>query len=125
MKGDCWGLREETGVPVKIEEYGKVCLIEVDGDFSGDSARQAATALEQKTDQRRIVDFILDMSKCNFIDSEGLETLLSMKRRCEDMFGQVKLARLDENCKTILRLTRLEPRFQTHDDLDEALKTMR
>jgi anti-anti-sigma factor len=112
-------------MPVKIEEYGTICLIEVDGDFSGDNARLAAAALEPKGTENRIVDYVLDMSKCPFIDSEGLETLLGMKRRCEDLFGQVKLARLDENCKSILRMTRLEARFQTHDVLDEALKTMR
>jgi anti-anti-sigma factor len=112
-------------MPLKIEEYGSICLIEVDGDFTGDIAKQAAAALESKDGARRVVDFVLDMSKCPFIDSEGLETLLGMKRRCEDLFGQVKLARLDDNCKSILRMTRLEARFQTHDDLDEALKTMR
>jgi hypothetical protein len=40
------------------------------------------------------------------------------------MFGQVKLARLDENCRAILHMTRLEARFETHDDLPKALKTM-
>jgi anti-anti-sigma factor len=112
-------------MPVKIEEYGKICVIEVEGDFNGETARLALTALEQKTEQRRIVDFVIDMARCGFMDSEGLEALVGMKRRCEDLFGQVKLARLDENCKTILRLTRLESRFETHDELEAALKNMR
>jgi anti-anti-sigma factor len=110
---------------VKVEEYEKVCVIEVDGDFSGDNARLAAAALEQKTEQKRSVDFVLDMVKCSFIDSEGLETLLTMKRRCEDLFSQIKLARVDDNCRTILQITRLEHRFETYDDLTSAVKMMR
>jgi anti-anti-sigma factor len=110
---------------LKIEEYDSVCVIEVDGDFSAENATAVRTAFDQRTENRRIVDFVLDMSKCPFIDSEGLETLLAMKRRCEDMFGQVKLAKVDDSCRTILQLTRLEPRFELHDDLHAAMKTMR
>jgi hypothetical protein len=41
------------------------------------------------------------------------------------MFGQVKLANLDENLRKILEITRLEHRFETHAGLAMALKTMR
>ena len=82
---------------VKIEEYGNVCVIEVDGDFSAENAAAVRTAFDQCTENRRIVDFVMDFGKCPFIDSEGLETLLAMKRRSEDMFGQVKLAKVDDS----------------------------
>ena len=48
-----------------------------------------------------------------------------MKRRSEDLFGQIKLAHVDENCQKILEITRLAHRFETHADLPGALKTMR
>jgi len=110
---------------VKIEEYDTVCVMEIDGDFSTDNAQAVRTAFDQRTENRRIVDFVMDLTKCQFIDSEGLETLLAMKRRCEDMFGQVKLANVDDSCRTILHITRLEPRFELHDDLHAAMKTIR
>ena len=47
-----------------------------------------------------------------------------MKRRCEDLFGQIKLAGLDENCRKILEMTRLEHRFECHATTG-ALNTMR
>jgi anti-anti-sigma factor len=112
---------------VRVEEYEKVCVIEVMGDFTGDNAHQAAAALEQQTDPTRragMGEFVLDMTKCSLIDSEGLEILLRMKRRCEDQFGQIKLAGVDENFRTILRMTRLEPKFETHADLPAALKNL-
>jgi len=59
-----------------------------------------------------------------FADSDGLETLLWLKRRCEDRLGQLKLANLDENCAKILEMTRLQHRLECPPDLASALKTM-
>ena len=109
---------------VKVEEYDKVCVIEVDGEFTAENARLAAAAVGQEGDQHRAANIVLDLAKCPFIDSEGLEALLGMKRRCEDMFGQIKLAGLDENVRTIFRITRLEPRFEAHADVSAAIKTL-
>jgi anti-anti-sigma factor len=112
-------------MPVKTEEYNQVCVMAVNGDFAGDNSAIARKAVDEAIDQRQIVDFIVDCEKCGFMDSEGLETLLWIKRRCEDLFGKIKLVNLDENCRKILEMTRLEHRFECHGDLAGALKTMR
>ena len=109
---------------MKTEDYGNVCVVALDGDFAGDSTKEVKAAAEQRIEQRRLADFVLDFEKVNFIDSEGLETLLWLKRRCEDLFGQIKLINLDDNCRKILEITRLEHRFECHADLAGALKTM-
>ena len=112
-------------MPVKCEEYSQVCVMEIHGDFTAEAAGQAKKALDDHVDQRRIVDFVVDFQKTPFVDSDGLEALLWMKRRCEDLFGQFKIVNLDENCRKILELTRLDHRFECHGDLPTALKTMR
>jgi anti-anti-sigma factor len=99
--------------------------MEVQGDFMAETAALAKKSLEDQIEQRRIVDFVVDFQKSGFMDSDGLESLLWMKRRCEDLFGQIKLVNLDENCHKILTITRLEHRFECHPDLASALKTMR
>ena len=112
-------------MPVKCDEYNQVCVLSVTGDFSAENAAAARKSVEEYIDQRQMVDFVIDLEKSDFVDSEGLETLLWVKRRCEDLFGQVKLVNLDENCRKILEMTRLEHRFECHADLAGALKTMR
>jgi anti-sigma B factor antagonist len=112
-------------VPIKCEEYSQVCVIELQGDFVAETANEAKKAVEQHIDQRQIVDFIIDFQKCAFADSDALEALLWIKRRCEDLFGRMKLVNLDENCKKILEITRLDHRFECQADLATALKTMR
>ena len=110
---------------IKCEEYSQVCVIEVQGDFLSESAVSAKQAMEEHVDNRRIVDFVIDFKKSAFIDSDGLEGLLWMKRRSEDLFGRLKLVNLDENLKKILEMTRLDHRFECQNDLATALKTMR
>jgi anti-anti-sigma factor len=112
-------------VPIKCEEYDQVCVIAVEGDFSGDQSAATRKAVEETIDQKQIVDFVVDMEKAGFIDSEGLETLLWMKHRCEELFGQFRVANMDENVRKILEMTRLEHRFETHPELAAALKSMR
>jgi anti-anti-sigma factor len=112
-------------MPVKCEEYSQVCVIEPQGDLLAESAAEAKKSIEQRIDQRQIVDFVIDFQKCGFIDSDGLEALIWMKRRAEDLFGRLKLVNLDENCKKILEITRLDHRFECQADLPTALKTMR
>jgi len=112
-------------MPIKSEDYGNVCVIAPGTDISGDVSQEVRRAVEERVDQRRVTDFVIDFERVGFVDSEGLETLLWLKRKCEDLFGQVKLVNLDDNCRKILEITRLEHRFECHGDLAGALKTMR
>ncbi len=109
----------------KYEDYGNVCVVAPDQDFAGEIAQDLRKQAEERIENRRIIDFVIDFEKVDFIDSEGLETLLWLKRRCEDLFGQIKLVKLHENCRKILEITRLEHRFECHGELAAALKTMR
>jgi anti-anti-sigma factor len=109
----------------KYEEYNHVCVMTLEADLTAAECGEIRKYIEQLIEKKQIVDFVVDFEKAGFIDSEGLETLLWLKRKAEDLFGQVKLAAIDENCRKILEITRLEHRFECHTDLPGALKTMR
>src|SRR5688500_7022826 len=110
---------------MKFEDYGNVCVVAPDHDFAGDATKELRRCAEERIEQRRISDFVIDFEKVDLLDSEGLETLLLLKGRCEDRFGQIKLVKLNESCRKILEITRLEHRFECHGELAAALKTMR
>jgi anti-anti-sigma factor len=112
-------------MPIKSEDYNNVCVVSLDADLTGDVSHAIRQIADERIDQKQIVDFVIDFEKAGLFDSEGLETLLWLKRRSEDLFGQLKLVNLDENCKKILEITRLGHRFECHPDLPSALKTMR
>jgi stage II sporulation protein AA (anti-sigma F factor antagonist) len=110
---------------VKCDEYGQVCVLTLNGDFVGEDIAAARRMVEDEIDNKQIVDFVVDLEQCGFVDSEGLETLVWMRKRTDDLFGQIKLASIDENVKKILEMTRLAQRFECHGELAGALKTMR
>jgi anti-anti-sigma factor len=110
---------------LKCEDYNGVCVIGVSGELAGDAAAEARRVAENTMQQRQIVDFIIDLEKTAFIDSQGLETLLWIKKRCEELFGQIKLAGVDDAVRKILAVTRLDHRFACAADVPTALKTMR
>ena len=110
---------------IKYEQYNQVCVMSVNGDLVGNVLEGMKKTVDELIEKKQIVDFVLDLEKVSFIDSEGLESLLWIKRRSEDLFGQIKLVNPDENLRKILEITRLEHRFECHDDLPAALKTMR
>jgi anti-anti-sigma factor len=112
-------------MPINTQDYEKVCVIGLQGDFSGEDAGAAMTAVNEGISKRQVVDFVLDFQSCTMIDSLGLETMLSIKRKSEELFGRVKLINLDEHCRKILEITRIEQRFECCRDLATALKTMR
>jgi anti-sigma B factor antagonist len=110
---------------VTCEDHSQICVLGIVGDLSGETCGQIREVVDDRIDNRQMIDFVVDMEKCEFIDSEGLESLLWIKRRAEELFGQLKLVHVDETCRKILEITRLERRFDCPGDLAAALKSMR
>ena len=110
---------------IKCEEYNRVCVVSIDGDLTGDTPAAIRRAAEHRLEQKQVVNFVLDLAKTRFIDSDGLEALLWLKAQSEELFGRVKLAAADDVCRKILEITRLAHRFECHADLPAALKSMR
>jgi stage II sporulation protein AA (anti-sigma F factor antagonist) len=112
-------------MPVKADDYEQVCVLTVTGDLSAETAAHVRKTVEESIDQRQIVNFVFDLEGCSFLDSEGLSTILWVRRRADELFGQIKLVNLDDNVKKILEITRLDHRFECPADLATAMKTMR
>ena len=110
---------------IKCDEYNGVCVFLVEGDLAGDAGDAFRRAAEEKLVQKRAHDYVVDLEKTDFIDSQGLEALAWLKRRADDLFGRMCIASADANIKKILEMTRLDHRFESHGDLSEALKSMR
>ena len=112
-------------MPINSQDYEKVCVIGIQGELMTEDSALALAAVNEGISKRQVVDFVLDFQHCTMIDSHGLETMLAIKRKCEVLFGRVKLIHLDDYCHKILEITRIEQRFECCRDLATALKTMR
>ena len=66
-------------------------------------------------------DVVLDCSAINFIDSSCLGTLVSVVKTLRTQNGDIKLALLTDDVRSIFQITRLDKVFAIFDTLDEAV----
>ena len=107
---------------IKTQNYGEVTVVQLQGDLDLDSAEFFKTNVTDiiAADRSSIV---IDMSEVGSIDSVGLEHLLWARDSCDQNKCQVRLAGLDDTCKKILEVTRLEDEFDCYDELAGAVKS--
>ena len=55
--------------------------------------------------------FTFDFSECNFIDSTGLGTLVSIYKKCVEKGGNIQLRLLKPEVRNMFKLTRLDKVF--------------
>lgn len=108
---------------INFEDRGPVTIFSVKGDLSIDEADRFRREAMQRLDDD-VRDFVLDFEELDFIDSRGLETLLWLQDRCAEMLGQVRIASCPEHVNKVLEITRLSARFECHDTVDTAVKSL-
>ena len=94
----------------KVVVKDDVTLIEVGGQLIVGN-RQLLK--EQVLDQLERGDrkFILDFSKTDYIDSSGLGVLVTLSKKIREQGGQLSLASLSEDLRTLFELTKLDTLF--------------
>jgi anti-sigma B factor antagonist len=99
-----------------------VLVIEVEGQLIVGNRQE----LKQKvldsidTGERK---FLIDFTRTGYIDSSGLGVLVSLSKKIRDEGGDLKLAGLNEDLRTLFELTKLDTLFSISDTPAEALAT--
>jgi len=65
--------------------------------------------------------FLIDFSRTGYIDSSGLGVLVSLSKKIRDEGGDLRLAGLNEDLKTLFELTKLDTLFAITDSPEQAL----
>lgn len=108
---------------LSYEDNGPVTVLSITGDLSVDEAdRFQREALHRFNENVR--DFVLDLESVDFIDSRGLESLLWLQDKCNELLGQVRLAACPEHIFKVLEVTRLSSRFDCHPDVATAVQSL-
>jgi anti-sigma B factor antagonist len=99
-----------------------VVVIGVDGQLivgnRHDLKQSVLDALEQG-DRK----FIIDFSSTGYIDSSGLGVLVSLLRKIREAGGDLRIAGLNEDLRTLFELTKLDTLFTITDSPAAALAT--
>ena len=90
------------------EENAKVILINEDFIVEAASTFRDDTKIMM---EKGIYHFVIDFSRCRFIDSTGLGVIVAVYKKCIENNGSVKLRNLNEDVLRVFKLTRLDRVF--------------
>ncbi len=107
---------------IRWQDYNEVTVVELQGEVDGEVVEPMRNAVTEIAGNQR-AGIVLDMTNVSFFDSQGLELLLWVRDYCRQNKIQLRLAGLDENCRKILEITRLQDEFDCHAELAEAVKS--
>jgi anti-sigma B factor antagonist len=102
------------------KETNGVVVVSVDGQLIVGNRQEL---------KQRIIDaleagdrkFLVDFTRTGYIDSSGLGVLVSLSKKIRDQGGDLRLAGLNEDLKTLFELTKLDTLFGISDSPGEAL----
>lgn len=64
---------------------------------------------------------LIDFTNTGYIDSSGLGALVSLSKKLRDAGGELRLAGLNEDLRTLFELTKLDTLFTIADSPEQAL----
>ena len=108
---------------ISYEDNGPVTVFSITGDLSVEEADRFQREALQRI-EKNVRDFVLDLEALDFIDSRGLESLIWLQEKCNDLLGQVRLAGCPDHIYKVLEVTRLSTRFECHKDVETAVDSL-
>ncbi len=99
---------------------GDVVIVDVDGQLivgNRQELKQKILEALEAGDRK----FLIDFTRTGYIDSSGLGVLVSLSKKIRDEGGELRLAGLNEDLRTLFELTKLDTLFAISDTAREAL----
>jgi anti-sigma B factor antagonist len=103
-----------------VKKQDDVTIIDVEGQLIvGNRQELKQKVLEELENGAR--KFLIDFSSTGYIDSSGLGVLVSLSKKIREQGGELRLANLNEDLRTLFELTKLDTLFHIASDRQEAL----
>jgi anti-anti-sigma factor len=109
---------------LRFEDHDRISIVSLGGELTADSIDAFRRSITERIG-RGTRDFVLQSDEMTFIDSAGLETLLWLQETVAEKLGQVRLVAPQENVRKILEITRLEHQIDSHEEVTEAIRSLR
>lgn len=103
-----------------IRKSANVCVVDVEGQLIVGNRQELKQKVldELERGERR---FLVDFSQTGYIDSSGLGVLVSLSKKIREAGGELRLASLNDDLKTLFELTKLDTLFQIAPSREAAL----
>jgi anti-sigma B factor antagonist len=103
-----------------VQKSDGITIIDVKGQLIVGNRQELKQKVldELETGSRR---FLVDFAGTGYIDSSGLGVLVSLSKKIREQGGELRLANLNEDLRTLFELTKLDSLFHIASNRDEAL----
>jgi anti-sigma B factor antagonist len=103
-----------------VQKHDDITVIGVEGQLIvGNRQELKQQVLEELENGSR--KFLIDFANTGYIDSSGLGVLVSLSKKIREQSGELRLANLNEDLRTLFELTKLDTLFQISTSREEAL----
>ncbi len=103
-----------------ISEHNKVQVLEVQDLFNELDNKQILQDVQSRIEQG-LNKFILDLSKLDFMNSVGLNFLISMMTQSKESGGGLTVVNANDQVVGLLEMTKLKTYFNLKPSVEEAL----
>jgi anti-sigma B factor antagonist len=104
----------------EVQKQDDVTVIDVKGQLIvGNRQELKQMVLDQLEAGAR--KFLIDFAGTGYIDSSGLGVLVSLSKKIREQGGELRLANLNEDLRTLFELTKLDSLFHIASNRQSAL----
>lgn len=104
---------------LNFKQEERVGIIEVIGRLDAYHAPELRAMYDSVADQA--VNFVFDMSRCEFVDSTGLGTIVACLKSASQGGGDIFIANLQDKPRMVFDITRAHKIFHIFDDVEAAI----
>ena len=105
-----------------IKKHDGVVVVDVDGQLIVSNRQELKQKLLDELEKGG-KKFLIDFQKTGYIDSSGLGVLVSLSKKIREQGGELRLANLNDDLKTLFELTKLDTLFQIAETRERALQS--
>src|SRR4051812_26372331 len=99
---------------------GGVTVVQVDGQLIVGNRHELKDLIQSALDkgERKL---LVDFTRTGYIDSSGLGALVSVSKRIREAGGELRLAGLNDDLRSLFELTKLDTLFTISETPEQAL----
>ncbi len=105
---------------VRKDDAKGVVIIGVDGQLIVGNRHDLKSKVMESMDVGE-TKFVVDFTNTGYIDSSGLGVLVSLAKKIRESGGDLVLAGLNEDLRTLFELTKLDTLFAIQPSTEEAI----
>ena len=109
---------------IKVRQETELMVVTLSGRFDALMAKEFKNCMSGLIDNSRVL-IALDMAEIDFIDSSGLGSLVGALKGVAREKGEIRIAGLSPEVRTIFELTRLHRIFDIYENIETACASYR